>query len=136
MSYYVNASGEVKQIDADVYAAWVAADNPKADAYTAIPDPATPYDRWDGSQWVSPPPYVPQVVSRFQAKAALLNAGLLDDVEAMIDDPATPEVTKLAWAEAQEFHRQSPTVLAIASALNLADQQVDDLFIAAAAISA
>jgi hypothetical protein len=136
MGYYTNASGEVKQIDADTYAAWQAANNPKADAYTAIPDPATPYDRWDGTQWVSPPPYVPQIVSRFQAKAALLSAGLLDQVEAMMADPATPAVTKLAWAEAVEFNRQSPTVLAMASALSLTDQQLDDLFTAAAAISA
>jgi hypothetical protein len=136
MGYYTDASGELKQIDAQTYAAWAASGNPKADAYTAIPDPATPYDHWDGAQWVSPPPYVPQIVSRFQAKAALLNAGLLDQVEAMMADPATPTVTRMAWAEVTEFNRQSPTVLSMASALSLTEQQLDDLFIAAAAISA
>jgi hypothetical protein len=54
----------------------------------------------------------------------------------MMADPATPAVTKLAWAEAIEFNRQSPTVLAMASALSLTEQQLDDLFTAAAAISA
>lgn len=136
MGYYTNAFGEVKQIDADTYAGWVAAGNPKASAYTAIPDPATPYDRWDGTQWVSPPPYVPQTVSRFQAKAALLSADLLNDVEAMMADPATPAVTKLAWAEAVQFERNSPTVLGLAQALGLTDQQLDELFTAAAQINA
>jgi hypothetical protein len=82
----------------------------------------------------APPPPVPEVVSRFQAKAALSAAGLLPAVEAAIAD-ADP-IAQLAWAEAIEFRRQSPTILALAGALGLTDAQVDDLFHAAASIEA
>jgi hypothetical protein len=68
------------------------------------------------------------VVSRFQAFAALHIAGLLPAIEAMMQDPATDTLAKLAWVNALEFRRLSPTVTAIASALNLTDEQLDDLF--------
>ena len=73
-------------------------------------------------------------VSRFQARAALLAAGLLADVEAAIAD-AEP-LTQLAWAEAVEWKRNSPTIAAIGAALDLTDAQIDDLFRAAAQIEA
>lgn len=72
--------------------------------------------------------------SRFQAKAALHLAGLLPAVEAAIAQ-ADP-VTQLAWAEAVEYRRNSPTILALAGALELTDEQVDDLFRAAMQIEA
>ena len=79
---------------------------------------------------------VPQVVSRFQARAALHLAGLLDTVEAIMASPATPVLAKLAWADAQEFKRNSPSLLGIAGALALTDAQLDDLFTTAAGIEA
>ena len=82
------------------------------------------------------PAPVPQVVSRFQARAALHLAGLLEQVNAMMADPATPMLARLAWQDALEFRRQSPTVLAMAAALNLTDAQIDELFTTAAAIEA
>ena len=83
-----------------------------------------------------PGPVVPQSVTAFQAKAALLQADLLDDVEAMMTDPATPRIVKLAWSEALTFERQSPTVRSLGSALGLNDSALDDLFIAASGITA
>jgi hypothetical protein len=74
------------------------------------------------------------VVSRFQAKAALLQAGLLDQVSAALAD-ADP-VAQLAWAEAVEFRRMSPTILGLAATIGLTDEQLDDLFRAAAEIEA
>lgn len=135
MGYYVSQTGELKVIDDAVYAEWVAAGNPKAEAYTRIPDQPAPNAQWNGTEWVIPPPYVPQVVSRFQAKAALLQAGLLSRVEAFINDPATDPLAKLAWGEAIEFYRQSPTILSMAAALSLTPQQLDELFTQAASIS-
>lgn len=79
---------------------------------------------------------VPAAVSSFQARAALLRAGLLDDVEAIMADAATPREAVLAWEYATEFRRGSPTVAAIAGALDLTDEQLDDLFIEAATIVA
>lgn len=79
---------------------------------------------------------VPQVISPFQGKAALLQSGLLAQVEAYMADPTTPEVTKLAWTEATEFRRTSPTVTSLGALLGLGDAQLDDLFIQAAQIVA
>lgn len=83
-----------------------------------------------------PVPVVPPVVSRFQARAALHLAGLLDDVEALMTAPGTPALAKLAWADAQEFERQSPTIAALAGAVGLTEQDIDALFVTAAGIKA
>lgn len=74
------------------------------------------------------------VVSRFQAMAALLDAGLLSQVNTALAD-AGP-LAQLAWAEATEFRRNSPTIAGLAAGLGLTDTQVDDLFRAAALITA
>lgn len=67
--------------------------------------------------------------SRFQAKAALHNAGLLTAADAAV--AAADDLTKMAWADATEFRRNSPTIAAIGAALGLADAEIDDLFNAA-----
>jgi hypothetical protein len=104
--------------------------------------------RWTGAAWVVEPiptgptvapadpaaPVVPASVTRFQARAALLAAGLLDDVEATI--AGADRFVQIAWADAASFERTSPTIAALAAALGLTDQQIDDLFRAAATISA
>lgn len=77
---------------------------------------------------------VPDVVSRFQARASLLEAGLLEDAEEAMSG-ATP-IAKLAWAEATEWRRDSPTIGAIGDALGLTAIQIDDLFRYAATIRA
>lgn len=76
----------------------------------------------------------PQSVTRFQAKAALLNAGLLSQVETAIAGASA--LARLAWAEAATFERQSPTIAEMAAALKLSDDQVDDLFRQASGITA
>ena len=80
------------------------------------------------------PPVIPQRVTKFQAKAALFLAGLLDDVEALMADPATDRITRLAWTESLHFERQSPMIAAMASLLGLSNQQLDALFVSAFAI--
>ena len=75
-------------------------------------------------------------ISPFQARAALAQAGLLDAVEALMADPATPAMARLAWQHAQEFRRNSPTLLALAGALGLDEAALDALFDAAATIVA
>jgi len=82
------------------------------------------------------PVVIPQSVSRFQAKAALANAGLLSQVETIMADPSTPAMYKLAWSDAQEFLRTSPTIAALSGLLSLTSAQLDQLFIAAATITA
>ena len=72
-------------------------------------------------------------VTRFQAKAALLQAGLLDQVQSYIDGPDVPDLVKLAWQEAG-FRRGSKMINDIGSELGLSEAQMDDLFLTARGI--
>lgn len=75
---------------------------------------------------------VPSEVSRFQALAALMDAGLFGDVQKALET-AGP-LAQLAFAEVSVFERQSSMVFMIGAGLGLSDEAVDKLFIAAAAI--
>ncbi len=77
---------------------------------------------------------VPSSVSRFQARAALREAGLLEPIEAAV--AAADDLTREAWASAIAFERMSPTIATLAAALGLSSAQVDDLFRRAAMIRA
>lgn len=81
-------------------------------------------------------PPVIEEVTRFQALAALLQAGLLDDIKAYMDSDGADPFTKLAWKEAATFSRSSPLVTAIGEMFSLTGSQVDDLFAFASSITA
>lgn len=87
-------------------------------------DPDTPVDE-NG---------IPQEVTRFQALAALHLSEKLEQVEAIMAQPETSVLTKLAWQNALVFKRQSPMVLAIGEVLGLSAEDLDQLFITAASI--
>lgn len=129
MKHFVNQSGN--------YLGAFNEGNPliPADAIEVPTQPVDGRDKWINGAWV-PHISVPKVVSRFQARVALFLAGLLDDVEAMMAAPETPALAKLAWADAQEFERASPTIAAMAGQIGLTDAQLDELFITAAGIKA
>ena len=84
--------------------------------------------------YVPPPEPVPVVVSMFQARAALVAAGLYETVDAAMQQAGG--VNLIAWEYATEVRRDSPMVQAMAQQLGLTDEQVDQLFRQAAAISA
>lgn len=96
------------------------------DGYPEVPMTAEQLKDWRESA----------VVSRFQARAVLRQAGLRSQVEAIMDDPATDPLVIDAWTDAQEFKRMSPTVLNLADGLGLTDTEVDDLFRQASTIEA
>ena len=80
---------------------------------------------------------VPQAVTRRQAKQALLLAGLLDDVQPAID--AIPEATQrgliqIEWYDSQVFERDRPALIALATALGLDSNDLDDMFRTASAL--
>ena len=137
---------------------WIAiSDVPQGvrDGYPAgtveIPMPPGAGYEWDGAAWVEaqqPPPPVPQTVSRFQARAAMMMSPsrtapedatrtLLDDVQEVVDASEDPMV-KLAWAEAIEWRRAGPTINSLADhpSLMLTQAELDDFFRAAAGIEA
>lgn len=71
-------------------------------------------------------------VTRYQAKAALMQAGLLETVEQAIADTDDPLIA-LAWEEAA-FDRMSPLIAEMKTVIGLTDEQVDDLFRAASLV--
>jgi len=81
------------------------------------------------SEYEIPDP-VPQVVSARQIKLAMLDADLLDEVEAFAAQQ--DRAVQISWEYAVEFQRQDPMLVAMAGAFGLTDEQVDDLFRAAA----
>jgi len=70
----------------------------------------------------------------FQGRMALADVELLAVVEAAVAQ--ADNKTKIAWEYALLWQRTSPMIAAIAGALQLTDTQIDDLFKAAAQISA
>lgn len=69
---------------------------------------------------------VPQQVTMRQARLALLSAGLLDDVEAVIS--AAGRAAQLEWEYAAVVDRSNPAVAAVQQQQALTDVQIDDLF--------
>lgn len=70
----------------------------------------------------------------FQGRMALSDAGLLANVETAV--AAADEKTKVAWEYALEWKRSSPLIATLATALNMTEIQIDDLFKNAATITA
>ena len=86
---------------------------------------------------VEPEPEPITQVSRAQGKAALISAGLWSGVVSFVN--AIPDDTQRALAEVAlhdttSWQRNSPFLSSAAEALDLTEQQLDDLFLAASQI--
>lgn len=79
---------------------------------------------------------VPDVITPKQAKLALLKAGLLGQVEAMIEALPDPDkkVVEIEWNTSQTIRRDHMLIATLAEKLPLSDAQVDNLFKQAAEI--
>lgn len=93
------------------------------------------------AEYVAPPPpprIVPQSVTRYQGRAALLQMGLLDDIDAhyaaLPTDTADEalnlhnRIAKERWVGLLNFERDSAELVELASAFGMSATQVDDLF--------
>jgi hypothetical protein len=78
----------------------------------------------------------PEKVSMRQARLALLGAGLLPAVEAALNALPEPQKTQAAivWEYSAEVQRHFGLVKDMAAVLGMTEEQLDDLFNAAAAI--
>lgn len=89
----------------------------------------------DGS-WIIPPTPVPEVVTMRQARQAMLYAGILAQVDALI--AAMPgeegESARIDWNHARDVKRDWPLIGALGPQVGLNEQQIDDLFIYAATV--
>jgi hypothetical protein len=77
---------------------------------------------------------VPASVHMWQAKAALQAAGKLDAANTAVSGSNNQAII-MAWEWAPEVSRDSPSVAAIGQAVGLQSADIDQLFIAAAAIT-
>lgn len=125
---YDTDSGRIKALATDAYAG--------PDAHIDAPEwfAASDMPRYivQGGGLVEP---VPEVITPRQAKIALLQAGLLDDVEAAvaaIPDETTRRIAQVEWEYAQEVRRDWPLLVQVAAQMGLTDAQVDELFRAGA----
>lgn len=115
------------------------AEVPLAENWVLAVDGVEIGDLFDGEVFSKPEliATVPQSVTPRQAKLALLGVGLLDSVDealSAIPDPTTKRAAQIEWEYATEFRRNAPLIATMGAALNLTDEQIDALFIAASAI--
>lgn len=92
---------------------------------------------YDGISFTSPPqptPSVPQEVTMRQARLALLDAGLLANVQPAINSLNEPDKTKaqIEWEYSNALQRSNPFVTVLGTALDLNNEALDNLFITAA----
>ncbi|SMD09980.1 hypothetical protein SAMN06297251_12718 [Fulvimarina manganoxydans] len=78
-------------------------------------------------------PAISLEVSAVQAKTALYNAGLYDQVEAVLGGSEYAMV-RIWWSSAQSWRRDHPYIAGMAVELDLTDEDVDALFEAAAGV--
>jgi hypothetical protein len=74
------------------------------------------------------PEPIPQSISPRQARLKLLEANLLDNLEAVI---TTNRAWQIEWEYATEVKRDSPLIDAVASEAGLTSDQIDQMFIEA-----
>lgn len=75
---------------------------------------------------------VPSAVTMRQARLALLDAGLLEQIEQGIT--LMSKAAQIEWEYATEVKRDSSLVTQIAQAFELTEEQLDDLFTKAATL--
>jgi len=77
-------------------------------------------------------PTVPDSITALQARLALLQAGLLADVEAAVE--GLQQGDRLAWEYAATIRRYSGPTVALSQTLGLTEAEVDALFVTAASL--
>lgn len=67
-------------------------------------------------------------LSRADFKLGLLEMGELDNVKAVMDDPATDPRIKIMWEDSGRFERMHPELLSLAEVMGYTEEQLDVLF--------
>lgn len=125
MNYFKDESGAVYAYD----------DEQVAQGYGTDMTAMTP-EEVDAHLNPTPVVVVPERVTMRQARLALLQAGLLDDTEALIASLEGPEgqAARIEWDYSSEVHRHKPFVQSLGTQLGFTDEQLDQLFITASQI--
>lgn len=107
--------------------------------FVAVPDDVEAGWRLVSGSWSAPPPappVIPQSVTMRQARLALLNHGLLANVQPAINALPEPQRTRaqIEWDYSNGLERGNSFVATLGVALGLDDAAIDSLFIEAAAL--
>jgi len=91
---------------------------------------------WNGSAFDAGSVKVPQAVTMKQARLSLLNANMLTEANNAIAamTGTAGQAAQIEWEFSPTVGRHDPLVTAIGPTLGLTDAQIDQLFIAAAAL--
>lgn len=88
--------------------------------------------------WINPPVVVPipQEITMRQARLALLDIGLLANVQTAINTLPEPDKTKaqIEWEYSNALQRDNPFVTTLGTALGLSSDDIDNLFITASGL--
>lgn len=132
MSLYIDANGDVREIDASLVAAWMAAGNPKSQGLTLLPERPSESHHWNGSAWVLPVSPPPASVTARQIRLWLVSHGVsLAAVDSAIDgiaDHTQREMVRVEWEYAPYVERAHPMLVPLAAALGMDEAQVDAAF--------
>ena len=123
--YSTDADGNVLTNTADIeHFGFTLADFPDA--------PVIPYQ-----PPVEHPRAIPATIRAWQAKAILKMQGMLESAEAVIAALPEPQktVVESAWNNQADFSRDAQTIVALAAALGLTEEQLDEMFAQAASLT-
>ncbi len=103
-----------------------------AEQFIECPEEVDNFWLYDGNEFTPPlpPPVIIPTLTMRQARLSLLDAGLLDEVEAAI---TTPE-NRIWWDYSTTVERSHPLVDAVLTGLGKTAAEIDDMFIAAATL--
>lgn len=92
------------------------------------------HDEWQAARAADR--LIPSEIANWRARAVLELAGLLPTVDALITAMTGPEgiVVRSAWTSGAPLVRKGPTVISMSAALGLTKEQVNALFVQAAAL--
>lgn len=114
----------------------VESESPLGGNWVLCPGYVGPGWRFNGQAWTDPSTFfaVPESVEMWQARLALLDAGHLATVEALIEAMPSPqkEAAKIEWEFKTRVRRNSQLVAYMAVNIPLTSAEVDQLFIEAA----
>lgn len=109
-----------------------------ATQFVEVPDNVEFGCKFENGEWVAPLPivYIPQEVTMRQARLALLENGLLANVQPAINSLPEPDKTKaeIEWDYSNALQRGNPFVATLGAALGLTSEDLDNLFIQASTL--
>lgn len=101
-----------------------------------VPQRPSANHTWNGSAWVAAPLPVPAMVTMRQARLALLQNGMLTQVNTAVANMpgAAGDAARIEWEFSSTVERNRPLVQSVPGALGLTESQLDDLFRLAATL--